>query len=220
MTRRHVCRALRTLHEAGYISWVKRDTRDGDYDSNLYFFHRPTLEAGDRRGKGWGENTFTEGFLAFWAAYPERKRSRKPGAKRKAWEAWKALNPDEGLERLILEKVAQYAESWRTIQEGDGRYLLTPENWLREGHWESEYLLPKNEHEADEWERADREGGVPRRDPTGVPKADPTVFPPGTLYPPQGTSTGGNLQKIVSAHADSVGGTSDSEGGSSRGTSP
>jgi hypothetical protein len=177
----------------------------------MYFFHRPTLEAGDRRGKGWGADIFTEGFRAFWAAYPERLRSRKLRAKRKAWAEWKAVNPDARLERLILEKVTQYAEHWRTFGEGNGRYLLTPANWLREQRWEDEFPRQRNEHEEDELERADIDGGCSQDGPYRCSQDGPYRVPTGDTLTSTRNPHRGNLQTMVLATANSVGLTSLSE---------
>lgn len=71
----------------------------------------------------------SESFLRFWEAYP-RKMDRA-----RAWSAWEQLCPDEGLTAVIMTAVQEQSQSAQWRQEA-GRYIPSPEKWLKNCRWE------------------------------------------------------------------------------------
>jgi len=78
----------------------------------------------------------SNGFEAFWKAYPKKK------AKGKAEVAFKKINPDEQLLSTILDAIAKAKKSidW---QKEDGQFIQYPATWLNGRQWEDEYLQEK-----------------------------------------------------------------------------
>lgn len=76
----------------------------------------------------------SESFLRFWEAYP-RKMNRPM-----AWRAWEQLCPAEGLTAVIMAAVQEQSQSAQWQQEA-GRYIPSPEKWLRNRRWQ-EKLAP------------------------------------------------------------------------------
>lgn len=68
------------------------------------------------------------GFEVFWAAYPNRTE------KKAAVAAWRSLNPDAGLQQVIVSAVEAQQRS-RKWQEG---FVKAPHRWLRDRNWEDE----------------------------------------------------------------------------------
>lgn len=68
------------------------------------------------------------GFEVFWAAYPNRTE------KKAAVAAWRTLNPDAGLQQVIVSAVEAQQRS-RKWQEG---FVKAPHRWLRDRNWEDE----------------------------------------------------------------------------------
>ena len=69
-----------------------------------------------------------EKFEKFWAAYPNRKD------KKKAFELWKKINPDDELFEKIMLAVDYQSKSY-DWQKEDGRYVPMPTTWLRNERW-------------------------------------------------------------------------------------
>jgi hypothetical protein len=69
------------------------------------------------------------GFAEFWSSYP--KKEEEDDARR----AWRRLRPDAGLQSAILAAVAAWKQSRQWQQEGGGRFIPKPANWLRKGKW-------------------------------------------------------------------------------------
>jgi hypothetical protein len=70
-------------------------------------------------------------FKVFWTHYPRKQN------KRKAFEAWKKLKPDEGLLREILDAIESQKRT-RQWQKDDGDRIPYPATWLNERRWEDE----------------------------------------------------------------------------------
>lgn len=70
-------------------------------------------------------------FLKFWTAYPKKR------SKGQAWNAWRALNPDEQLVQAILASIEQAKKSdqWR---KDAGQFVPYPATWIRAQGWEDE----------------------------------------------------------------------------------
>ena len=80
----------------------------------------------------------SESFLRFWEAYP-RKMDRA-----RAWSAWEQLCPDEGLTAVIMTAVQEQSRSAQWRQEA-GRYIPSPEKWLKNRRWEYKLAPAKPE---------------------------------------------------------------------------
>lgn len=68
-------------------------------------------------------------FEIFWKAYPKKKN------KGDAEKAWKAIRPDAGLTKRMLEavEVAKAGDDWRKER---GQFIPYPASWLRAKGWE------------------------------------------------------------------------------------
>lgn len=111
-------------------------------------------------GEGEGEDSaHADGalFTSFWNAYPEHAR----GEREAAWEAWKKLNPTEGMAAQIMEYLGYWKESQRWVSDG-GAFIPAAKNFLTP---EKSYLRTKptpakkqdcnwtpGKREPDEWE--------------------------------------------------------------------
>lgn len=73
------------------------------------------------------------GFDQFWDVYP------KKSAKKDAFDAWKRVDPDEGLVKRILEAVKQQ-KLWPQYFGENARYFPSPSKWLDGGCWDDEPL--------------------------------------------------------------------------------
>ena len=73
------------------------------------------------------------GFDQFWDVYP------KKSAKKDAFDAWKRVDPDEGLVKRILEAVKQQ-KLWPQYCGENARYFPSPSKWLDGGCWDDEPL--------------------------------------------------------------------------------
>lgn len=70
----------------------------------------------------------TEKFEKFWFVYPNKKD------KKKAFELWKKIDPDDELyERIML--AVDYQSKSCDWQKEDGRYVPMPTTWLRNERW-------------------------------------------------------------------------------------
>lgn len=84
-----------------------------------------------------GKNT--EGFAAFWEAYPRQQ------AKGAARQAWSKLHPDADLQARIMASLTRLKQSHDWTKEG-GRYVPAPAKWLASEGWDDEpnaYSAPK-----------------------------------------------------------------------------
>lgn len=89
-------------------------------------------------GEGEGEDSApADGalFTSFWNAYPEHAR----GERESAWEAWKKLNPTEGMAAQIMEYLGYWKESQRWVSDG-GAFIPAAKNFLTP---EKSYLRTK-----------------------------------------------------------------------------
>lgn len=73
----------------------------------------------------------SDGFEAFWTAYPKKK------SKGQALSAWKKLKPDSSLQAMILKAIENQKRSpdW---QKDKGQYIPYPATWLNAMAWEDE----------------------------------------------------------------------------------
>lgn len=127
ISRRNVFRALAEARQAGYLNRTRRDHAPrGKPRSNLYHLFVPSLD-----------NVYPEAFNEFMKAYPVGARSRYAGSRRAAWTEWRRLDPDPELQAVILRKVREYASEWKR-QGSEGKFLVTPANWLAGARWEDE----------------------------------------------------------------------------------
>jgi hypothetical protein len=94
---------------------------------------------GERRGKKVEELT-PSAFDRFWQAYPKKK------AKADAERAWKKLDPDPALVRVILAALEAQKQSDEWCKQG-GQFIPYPASWLNGGRWKDELETT----EGDEW---------------------------------------------------------------------
>ena len=87
----------------------------------------PTPSATEGAGKNYW------GFDQFWDVFP------KKSAKKDAFDAWKRVDPDEGLVKRILEAVKQQ-KLWPQYSGENARYFPSPSKWLDGGCWDDEPL--------------------------------------------------------------------------------
>jgi hypothetical protein len=73
-------------------------------------------------------------FLAFWQAYPRRV------GKAAAYRKWAQIEPQVGAQKLIeaASKFASVCASNGTEQ----RFIIYPERWLNDGHYDDELIVP------------------------------------------------------------------------------
>ena len=70
-------------------------------------------------------------FEAFWTAYPNKK------GKKKAFDKWKKLAPDNGLTEQIMEGLSKVKRS-RQWTKDDGQFIPHPVTWLNGERWNDE----------------------------------------------------------------------------------
>lgn len=76
------------------------------------------------------------GFGEFWAAYP-RKVSKHVAAMK-----WSTLNPDEALQKQIMEALENHKKTaqWKA---DNGTYVPYPGTWLHQRRWEDELVMER-----------------------------------------------------------------------------
>ena len=74
-------------------------------------------------------------FSRFWAAYPLKKN------KERARRAWRRLNPDLELCRLMSDGLNRDKQSSEWRKDG-GAYIPHPSTWLNGRRWEDEHEPP------------------------------------------------------------------------------
>ena len=144
---------LITIDDEGYIAitnWTKRQFKsDNAYERVKKFrevtakrnVSNPVSETAPDKDT---DNTpivpkgtaYSDGFLAFWKAYPNRK------GKDAAWRAWKKCNgsrPDI-LHLLEIVETQKKSEQWK---KDGGQFIPHPATWLNQGRWADETETPK-----------------------------------------------------------------------------
>jgi len=79
-------------------------------------------------------------FDIFWSEYP-RKASKK-----RAFESWLKIRPDEDLAQTIIEAVTAHSQTDQWKRDG-GQYIPHPATWLNQRRWEDELPKPKTREE-------------------------------------------------------------------------
>ena len=87
----------------------------------------------------------TDGFAAFWAAYPKRQ------ARKDALKAWEELRPTLELQQTILDALKWQVPSWPDLA-----YVPLPARYLRGERWTDEPLavVPKVDTRLPVWAQA------------------------------------------------------------------
>jgi hypothetical protein len=76
-------------------------------------------------------------FETFWSEYPNKKE------KKKAYERFKKINPDEETFTKMMEGLRRQKTS-RQWQESDGRFIPYPTTWLNGERWNDEVVDDRN----------------------------------------------------------------------------
>lgn len=100
---------------------------ESEKESENDSYTSPTPSATEGAGKNYW------GFDQFWDVFP------KKSAKKDAFDAWKRVDPDEGLVKRILEAVKQQ-KLWPQYSGENARYFPSPSKWLDGGCWDDEPL--------------------------------------------------------------------------------
>jgi hypothetical protein len=74
------------------------------------------------------KDIYTPEFKTFWKAYPRGEE------KKQAFDEWKKLNPDNDLQKFILQKLEEYKKT-KTVKDG---YAIYAVRWLKRKRWEDE----------------------------------------------------------------------------------
>lgn len=77
---------------------------------------------------------YTEDFLKFWNAYPNKQK------KGDAFKAWKKLKPSQELVAEILSAVEK-AKGSREWQKNNGEFIPHPSSWLNGRRWEDQPVV-------------------------------------------------------------------------------
>jgi len=100
---------------------------------------------GERNGTAPAALVVSEGFDTFWAAYPKKR------SKDEAKAAWKKLNPDAALQRVMLAAIDQQRRSVDWSRD-NGQYIPHPATWINKKRWTDEItavapplMNPRNE---------------------------------------------------------------------------
>lgn len=96
-------------------------------------YNPPTGETGEELVVS-KKNEFTDGFDAFWAAYP------KHVGKAAALKAWKKLKPNAELQDIMAKALIEHKKS-KQWHEECGRYIPNPSTWLNQRRWEDEVKM-------------------------------------------------------------------------------
>ena len=75
---------------------------------------------------------YDDEFNAFWAVYP------RGDDKRKAFKAWKALNPSKELQQTIIDDIRKRLESGGAWYKTQKQYILLATTYLHNRRWEDE----------------------------------------------------------------------------------
>lgn len=107
------------------------DRNSNDYSDNNTPYNPPKGErvATHRRAKTTDYDT--DGFAAFWAAYP------KKAGKAAALKAWNKLKPDIVLQTKMGKALAAQKQSQQWLK-NNGQYIPMPSTWLNGKRWEDE----------------------------------------------------------------------------------
>jgi hypothetical protein len=93
---------------------------------------RGTYKKEKKEKKYSSANGLPAGFTAWWTEYPKKV------GKIQTVKAWEALNPDEGLQTVMLDALRQQKRTVKAMLENDRQHILDPERWLRYRRWEDE----------------------------------------------------------------------------------
>lgn len=83
-------------------------------------------------------------FDRFWAAYPRKQN------KERARRAWRRLNPDLALCR-VMAKALELDKRSRQWRKDNGEYIPYPSSWLNGRMWENEHNQPEAAPENSGW---------------------------------------------------------------------
>jgi len=95
-------------------------------------------------------NTYSDPFLAFWAAYPAVRKTKKPAA----WEAWQ-----KALTRTTQDIIMAAVKTFAKTPLGLGRYCPGPAPWLNQDRWDDD---------RESWQQSDEDTSRPH-DPVDEP---------------------------------------------------
>lgn len=125
------------LIRCGFLTYDSASNMLADASKTLAVA-RPETE--ERRGETETEERRTcapatreSAFEAFWTAYPRKT------AKVKAREAWKKLDPVNGLLEVIMAAVEAQKNSRQWLDKG-GQFIPHPATWLNQARWEDEVV--------------------------------------------------------------------------------
>lgn len=79
---------------------------------------------------------YSAAFEEFWDLYP-RKASKK-----KAWQAWKAMKPNESPTKKIMDALKAHSESDQWVKD-DGRFIPHPTTWLHQERWNDQLKVDR-----------------------------------------------------------------------------
>lgn len=90
-----------------------------------------TKQSTTKESKTKKPNTHANGFDLFWTAYPKKR------AKEDARRAWNKLEPDEDLQKTIIQAVnaQKFSRDWTN---DGGQFIPYPATWLNGRRWEDE----------------------------------------------------------------------------------
>jgi hypothetical protein len=110
----------------------RRQNKTGN-KSNICLSHDEHME-NENENINNKEIIYTEDFLSFWKAYPN-----KSGSKKAAFDAWKKLGKSlPGMEEILSSVMIQ--KGWRKNANGEFRpEWKDPERWLKNRMWESDF---------------------------------------------------------------------------------
>ena len=77
------------------------------------------------------ESNINPQFDAFWIQYP--RKAGKFTAKR----SWEKINPDQDLQKKILESLERFKKSMSWMKD-NGKFIPHPTTWLNQKRWEDE----------------------------------------------------------------------------------
>ncbi|HEY3434285.1 MAG TPA: DUF1376 domain-containing protein [Solirubrobacterales bacterium] len=77
-----------------------------------------------------GEESFSAGFLAFWDAYPDGKRSKRA----EAWATWQRDELEEYASTIVKDVNTRKAEHWGWIKDG-GKFIPGAQVYLNGRRW-------------------------------------------------------------------------------------
>jgi len=134
---------VKSNHQYSVITIVNWDTYQGAKEKRN---HQGTTEEPPSRpnknDKNEKNNTYSQNFISFWKAYPNKV------AKKKAHEAWQKLEKAENIE-ILLPKLLDAIERQKQdkeIKKANGEFVSewpNPATWLNGRRWEDEIKIKK-----------------------------------------------------------------------------